>query len=283
MNDVKKSNKGIINGRALTSSLITFCFVIVVVTGLALFITPPGRVANWTGWRFLGLTKQQWSAVHISFSLTFMIVSIFHIYLNWRPLLNCFKSRITRKFALRLEWVVALALSIIICAGTLGGIPPFSSLLAFNESIKNSWEERQSRAPVAHAELLSLEELASNVGVELESIMKNLKARGITGITKKSIVGEIAEKHGMTPNALYSAAVDDSKSERGGGRSQGGGMGRGRMTLESFCTEENLPVDEILLFLKNKGFNAQADMKMRDIAYQNNIKPPQLIDMIRNR
>jgi succinate dehydrogenase hydrophobic anchor subunit len=107
MNDAKS---GTFSGRGFTSVASAVCFVALAVTGGVLFVTPPGRVAHWTGWRLLGLTKDQWGALHIWFALLFLIASGFHIWLNWRPLLSYFKSRLTRRFALRREWTLALAM-----------------------------------------------------------------------------------------------------------------------------------------------------------------------------
>jgi uncharacterized protein DUF4405 len=58
--------------RALVSVLTTVSFVTLATSGIILFITPPGRIAHWTGWRFWGLTKTQWSSVHIWFALLFV-------------------------------------------------------------------------------------------------------------------------------------------------------------------------------------------------------------------
>ncbi len=43
-----------------------------------LFVSPPGRVANWTNWSLVGLTKHQWGGLHIWFSTVFLFVAIVH-------------------------------------------------------------------------------------------------------------------------------------------------------------------------------------------------------------
>ncbi len=45
--------------RAMTSVLIAASFLLVVVSGVVLFVSPPGRVANWGNWRMVGLTKHE--------------------------------------------------------------------------------------------------------------------------------------------------------------------------------------------------------------------------------
>ena len=131
--------------RAFISVLTTVFFVLMVFTGLILFVTPPGRVANWTGWRLIALTKHQWGGLHIWFGLMFVIASAFHLYFNWKTLVSYFKDKASHAFAMRAEWTTALIISAIVFIGTLAEIKPFSSLLALNETIKHSWETPNKR------------------------------------------------------------------------------------------------------------------------------------------
>ncbi|MFZ9024148.1 MAG: DUF4405 domain-containing protein, partial [Anaerohalosphaeraceae bacterium] len=127
--------------RAFVSLLTTFSFIILAVTGVILYITPPGRVANWTNWTFWGLSKHQWIAVHICFCTLFLIASILHIWLNFKPLISYFFSKAKTASALRLEWILAIAICGIFCIGALRPFIPFSSLLELNTRIKFSWEK----------------------------------------------------------------------------------------------------------------------------------------------
>ena len=101
----------------MTSVLIAVSFVILVFSGVILFVSPPGRIANWTNWNILSLTKKEWIALHIWFSTLFLLVTVFHLVFNWRPLLSYFKDRMTRQMGFRWEWLVALA----ICGGVYAG------------------------------------------------------------------------------------------------------------------------------------------------------------------
>jgi len=89
--------------RAFVSVTSMLSFLGMSVTGVALFVTPPGRIAHWTGWTLSGLTKDQWVALHIWFSIVFLVAAAFHLYLNWKPLVSYFKNRARRTFALRWE------------------------------------------------------------------------------------------------------------------------------------------------------------------------------------
>jgi len=126
--------------RAFVSVTSMLSFLGMSVTGVALFVTPPGRIAHWTAWTLFGLTKDQWVGLHIWFSIVFLVAAVFHLYLNWRPLISYFKNRARRTFALRWEWVLSLAICALVLVGTLGEVTPFSNVLALSERIKHTWD-----------------------------------------------------------------------------------------------------------------------------------------------
>ena len=124
--------------RGLVAFIVFGGFAVMTVTGLVLFITPPGRVAYWTDWALLGLEKTDWAAVHIVFSLLFVLAGAIHLFFNWKP----FKHYLLDKFAdhlkLRAESMIGLAAVAIILVGTLFAWPPFSWIINLNETLKDS-------------------------------------------------------------------------------------------------------------------------------------------------
>ena len=74
--------------RGLTSLFTTVGFLVMAATGLVAYITPQGRIAYWNDWHLLGLSKTQWGNIHIISSILFVIAGSFHIYFNWKALLN---------------------------------------------------------------------------------------------------------------------------------------------------------------------------------------------------
>ena len=276
-----RTKKMSFSARGFVSVATTLGFVGLVLTGVVLYVTPPGRIANWTGWRLVWLTKEQWGALHICFAAGFLVAAGFHIYLNWRPLLNYFKSRLTRHFALRGDWVLALVLFGVFWVGTLAEIPPFSSLVALNETIKNSWDEEDARAPMPHAELLTLAELAAEVGADLDAVIARLRAKGIAVESAAIVVGDLAQAHGLTPRALYDIAVGPAGGERGRGGGGMGGGGMGRKTLARFCADEGRDVGVVLEQLRAAGIEATAEMMLREIAEDNYMRPSDLAEIMK--
>jgi len=277
-----------LNWRAFISVTTALSFMAMSVTGVVLFVTPPGRIAHWTGWRMLALTKDQWAGLHIWFSLIFMIAAVLHLYLNWRSFLSYFRNKIRKAFALRTEWAIALFLCILVGWATLANVKPFSSLLIWNETIKNSWEAPVGQAPLPHAELMTLSELARQTdGLEIESMVKNLQAAGIEVPSPEVVLGDLAKKAGMTPMQLYAIATGQSTTPRpGGGRGanrqgqQQGGYGIGRLTLRQYCEQQNLDLEKTVQKLREKGFRPEPDMTLRDIAGTGGVHPSAMRDII---
>ena len=71
----KDKQNHIVHGHSLTTFLTTFSFVIVAVSGTMMFIVPPGRIASWTEWKFIGLTREEWVSIHVVLSIFFAGVS----------------------------------------------------------------------------------------------------------------------------------------------------------------------------------------------------------------
>lgn len=272
--------------RAIVSVTVTISFVVLTATGLMLYLSPRGRTANWTNWTLAGLSKGQWSAVHMCFAWLFVIASGLHIAYNWRVLTSYFKSRLTRAFAFRVEWVAAMVLCAIVFAGAALDMPPFDSVAAWNEQIKDRWEAQAGRPPIPHGELLTVNELAKRAGLATEAVLENLTAGGIEGASENAVFGELARRHNMSPDALYAIAAGVPENHRGGGdgqgqaRSQSEGRGMGRMTIRQVCEQEGVDVPDAIAKLKAAGIDATAEASIRDVADQSGKRPTEIMNII---
>lgn len=283
----------------MTSVLIAASFLVLIASGMILFVSPPGRIANWTNWTILALTKHDWIALHVWFSVLFLVVAIVHLVFNWRPMLNNFRSRLTRRIGFRYEWLMALAICGGVFAGTRGGVPPFSTLLTFSERVKESWDQPRERAPIPHAELLTLAELVQKAGVEMPMASNRLVAKGITNFTADIVVQELAVKNARSAQQIYQTLLAEPARGSGGegeghgqgkgragfgGGGGGGGGGPGRKTLTQFCADEGIELKTALTRLEAKGYKASTNLTMREISVNNGFsRPYELIDVIRGK
>jgi hypothetical protein len=233
----------------------------------------------------LGLTKNQWGGLHIWFSIVFLIAAAFHIYLNWRLLSSYFKDRISNAFTLRWEWVLSAIICIIVFVGTLADVTPFSSFLVWNEVLKESWEVSGQQAPVPHAELMTLAEIADKVkGIEVEAMITNLRSNGIEVESPNLILGKLAQTNNLTPIQLYAIASgrDRLAEYRSGGRTYSGKgyRGMGQLTLRQYCSKAGLDINTATKKLQNRGIEAGPDMLLRDIAQAKGLLASDIRDIL---
>lgn len=263
--------------RAMTTAFVALSFLLLLGSGLVLFLAPPGRVANWTDWSVIGLLKAEWSGLHIWFSAVFLVAVGFHLVFNWRPLAGYFKDRLTRRAGFRPEWIAATAACAAMVAGTLAGVPPFSSLLQWNETLKESWDQPAVRAPIPHAELLTLRELAEKSGTTAPAALARLEAGGVTGISADMVVAKIAAAAGRS--ALQIHAIIAPAPAGDAGRAGGG---PGWKTLAQFCADEGIPLGAARARLSARGFSVEDGLTLRELSLKNGLeKPYELLEIIR--
>ncbi len=116
-------------------------FGVSVISGLMLYLSPSGRIANWTNWEILGLSKTQWTSFHIVFITLFIITGIFHIfYFNWKPLWSYISRETKHGIYYKKEFWIAVVISLILVIGTWAKIPPVISVVELGDYITASWE-----------------------------------------------------------------------------------------------------------------------------------------------
>ena len=98
MENTQKNKTKKWKNKPFISILTLLGFLTMSITGLVLILVPQGRIAYWTDWHFLGLTKTQWGDIHITTSLLFLVAGIYHTYYNWRSLVNYIISKVTGEF-----------------------------------------------------------------------------------------------------------------------------------------------------------------------------------------
>ena len=197
--------KSRLNFRSFISFLLTLTFLLIAFTGAILYFTPQGRMAHWTDWRMLSLTKDQWSALHINSCLLFLIGAALHIYLNWRVLLSYIRTKATAGFRRKWEFALASLLVVVFAGGTLVVLPPFSTIMQANENIKQYWSGQvATKAPVPHAESLPLKKLIGHIeGADLQHVMKALRSAGYEVADASITLEMLAEQKGASPMEIY--------------------------------------------------------------------------------
>ncbi len=270
--------KGRFSWRAFVSLYVTWSALILLISGIILYIAPAGRIAKWTHISLLGLEKEDWQAIHTVFSFLFVIAIGFHLFYNWKPFISYLKDRFKKVFALRKELYATTVVVVGIFVLTLWNVPPFSTIMDLGEYFTESWENEQNEPPIPHAEDLTIEELAKAVQLPVSQLINNLKQQNIEA-SPQMIVKEVAEQHGLTPSELYEK-MKVQPTQKTISTSSLAGRGYGRMKLADICKDIDLPLNVALERLKQFGIEADGQSILRDLSDQYDKKPIDLLNIM---
>jgi Domain of unknown function (DUF4405) len=228
-----RKNQAKFNFRGFTTFVVTISFLIMLVSGVFIYLSPAGRVARDVGWTILGLDKWQWAAVHTSISLLFLILAAGHLYFNWKIMLTYFRSRMEQGFRLKRELALALMVGGLFVGGTLWNLPPFSKINEIREEMKHS---------------------PARAGETSQFVPGQGQGQGRARFID---AGKSDTCTAVRPvyNRTFSAP----------GRIAGG-RGYGRMTVDEYCKAQGLETEWVLNTLRARGIEASKKSSVRALA-----------------
>ncbi len=141
-----KRKKSVFYTRGFAVFVLIFTALILTVSGAVLYIAPPGRYTNSVDWQVFSIGKEGWEAIHINFSLLFVILVALHIYFNWRVLRGYLRRGIAWTVRYRWELAAATVLTAVILAGSLLDWPVMGDIVAFGETLKAQIEAQRIQA-----------------------------------------------------------------------------------------------------------------------------------------
>ncbi len=219
--------------KAFTSLFLAIAFVALTVSGVVLYVAPRCRVADQIGWTVALLEKGQWESIHINSSLFFVLAGALHLVLNWSLFAGYIKKRGALALNMKREMLAAIVLGGLVLAGSMLDWPPFRSVVALHEHIKDSWGRPLGREDAAtHPKQLSLRALAQQMLVSAEEVVQALETEGYVVSDPDATVGVVAELN-AADTAEVLAAIERQfpgahyRLEPGGGHGRGGGGGGG--------------------------------------------------------
>jgi len=263
--------------KVFVSFYVVFSFLALAVSGVVLYVAPPGRIANWSVWQLLLLSKAQWQAVHTIVALLFLVAAGFHIYFNWKVLVAYVKSKLQTGIRMKRELAAASLAGLAILAVSIAGVPPFGTVMDVGEEIKNSWSTTASEPPVPHAELMTVAKLSETVKISTEKALANLAKQGIRVSQPTMTVQQIADGNKLTPQQVYQKIQSDDAKPKVS-LAEGGGWGR--MNVQQVCERFSVPLDAGVARLQAAGIEAAATTAIRELATSRGKTPIEIAKII---
>jgi len=277
-------------------SLLTFgSFIIMSVTGIVLYTAPQGRIAYWVTWRFWGMEKPQWEAIHIVSCFFFIVVGIYHLINNWTLLKNYLAGKIAGGLRMKKELAISVLVILAIILGPMYRVAPFHYILELSDVLKKSWIiSREYEPPFGHAEEVSLRVFAKRVNLDLEKAIQELKAKGIQ-VDSGDSLQKIAKVNGTSPMKIFQAIkkfevvspltgdVAETKTPAYTADSvdeKFGGTGIGRKTLAEMIQQTGVDPAKVKERLAKNKIDMKDDETFHDAAGKRKATPMEVLKVV---
>jgi hypothetical protein len=272
--------------RALVSVMPFWTFLALMLSGVVLFISPKGRTATWTNWHLFALDKGQWEGVHSLMAILFLVGGLFHLLkFNRRTIWTYVRRSREEESPFRGAILVSTLAFVGVLAGTISGVPPFSSVMDVNQRFRDGWGGRSEGPPMPHMEELTSREIAQRSGFDPEEACAALRAAGLERGDVNDTMLDIASVNHRAPADLYRLLVPTSSSSGVdidppehvvGSENQGHGAGWGRLTVAEAARQLSLDVDRAIDNLRAHGVTARRGDGLRELAEEHDLRPVDL-------
>ncbi len=253
---------------------LAWMFLISAVSGLVLYIAPPGRIAYWGGWSFAGFDKEQWDHLHTVTTLLMLVVAGVHLYFNWRPFISYMKSKTTQALAMTRELLISLIIALTVASGALMQWPPFGWIIDLGDYVSEDWEKGLGSPPYGHAELDTMAAFMGKMQIDREAAKGRLQRSGIV-FDANATLKNVAQKHGMTPQKLFDILLSEDKKGTKPPLKEGSGLGK--KSLAQVCEIRGLDLNTVIERLDGIGIQADPQSKFKTLAEEAGKNPMDLL------
>ncbi len=171
---------GKLRWRGLASLLLSFSFLVALVSGLVLWLVHPSPAAG-GGALMLGLGKGVWKQAHIYVSLLMAVAAVLHLCLNWSLYCGYLWERAAKRLNQKLELALALAITAAVCY--------VASLGAGGD-------------PMRRFAMMTARDVAAKAGQPVEKFVAAMEKEGIAIHNPADSLTEIAEHNKTSPKSV---------------------------------------------------------------------------------
>ena len=179
-------------------------FIIMLFSGIILYVAPEGSLSRWIDWSVFNLNKKQWEHQHTIFSYLFILFSVFHIFkINWELLLSYFVPEKINLSNFK-EIVIALVITVLVFLGTLYNVNPLQFIIKAGNNISDNHSINVEMPNIPNAEKLSLRDFSEKMfKISYEEVYNKLTDIEFESVDENIIVSEFCEINKLTPHELY--------------------------------------------------------------------------------
>ena len=251
-------------------------FVLIFISSGVLYFIPDRGVTGWTAWTFLGLDKQQWDNVHINLGILFLVIMVWHIYFNWKPLKSYLKVKKEWKVFTK-EFNVALIVTVLFLVGTIIMVPPWKILVNVGNGIKATNSKDVGNPPFGYAEYATLEDFCLIAHIHQKEALQKLQSKGITIPSTALTLKKIAALNQTSPKRLFQIIRNpETKFILPSDLP----IGIAKKTLKRLQQEYTMDLDKFIKHLAHYGIKATPESFFKKIAMDNNLHPAELYNIL---
>lgn len=133
--------------RNLATLLVSLSFLVLFISGGILFIAPSGQIAAELEWTSHGLGRADWFALHLTFSVLFVVFAVLYLIAHLPSLLRHLFSRSTGRLLISREAVIAFVVTVLLMGTSVLALPPASLLQGLSEHFRTTYWSDGSASP----------------------------------------------------------------------------------------------------------------------------------------
>lgn len=126
------------NIKRVTSLLLLLSSILMLISSLALYVAPGGKMAHALDWHFLGFHKSFWKVCHINIGVIVIIFIIVHIYLNRSAIVDYLKNSDKKLIIFTKEFTAAYLLIVFVLIASYFNLPPLTYIYDIQEFVKSN-------------------------------------------------------------------------------------------------------------------------------------------------
>ncbi len=179
-----------------TSLTLAFSGIIMLVTSIVLFLGPATWVSHFSPWKFWGLTRHHWGALHLNSGILFCLAMVIHSCIHWKLLITYIKTKKLKYGSASL--FISLLLTSYVCIGGNYNLPPMGTLLKIARTSRMASIQKYGSPPYGAASDYPVKRIIRYMGWDLNRSIARLKKNNITVNSPEQSLIELANANHTT-------------------------------------------------------------------------------------